>query len=51
VWRDRRGAVVVEYVIVLGLVALGASIAVIGLGSLLLAQFRVQQAILLSPLP
>ena len=49
--RDRRGAVVVEYVIVLALVSVGASLAVIGLGSLLLEQFLDQQAILLFPLP
>jgi Flp pilus assembly pilin Flp len=49
--HDQRGAVFVEYASVLVLVSLGASLAVIALGSLLLDLFRAQQAILLSPVP
>ena len=49
--HDERGAVMVEYVVVLTLVALGAVGAVIGLGPALLALFRYQQALLLSPIP
>ncbi len=49
--RDQRGAVTVEYTVVLGLVAVGASVAVIGLGALLLQLFQFQQAVLLLPFP
>ena len=49
--RDQRGAVFVEYAVVLALVALGASLAVIALGSILLELYRAQQAILLGPMP
>lgn len=49
--RDQRGTVTVEYVIVLCLVSLGASLAVIALGSVLLHLFRYQQAILVLPFP
>ena len=48
---DQRGAVFVEYATLLVLVSLGASLAVITLGSLLLDLFRAQQAILLAPMP
>jgi len=49
--RDRRGTVMVEYVIVLALVSVGASLALIGLGSKLLQLFRYQEAVLLLPFP
>jgi Flp pilus assembly protein TadG len=49
--RDRCGTVFVEYAIVLSLVSLGASLAVIALGSVLLELYRAQQAILLAPMP
>jgi Flp pilus assembly pilin Flp len=49
--RDQRGAVFVEYAIVLSLLSLGASLAVIALGSRLLELYRAQQAILLTPMP
>ena len=49
--RDHRGAVFVEYAVVLWLLSLGASLAVIALGSLLLDLFRFQHALLLSPMP
>jgi hypothetical protein len=48
---DQRGAVTVEYVIVLSLVSAGAATATIALGSVLLALFRYQQALLLLPIP
>ena len=48
--HDQRGAVMVEYVIVLCLVSLGASLAVIALGSVLLQLFLYQQAILCLPI-
>ncbi|MDD9934861.1 MAG: hypothetical protein OXT09_14725 [Myxococcales bacterium] len=49
--RDQRGAVTVEYTVVLGLAAIGAAVAVIGLGALLLQLFQFQQAVLLLPFP
>jgi hypothetical protein len=48
---DARGTVTVEYVIVLSLVSVGASIAIMGLGTLLLELFRYQQALLVLPFP
>jgi hypothetical protein len=50
-FADRRGVVTVEYVIVLCLCALAASLAVIALGTLLLELFRYQRALLLLPFP
>jgi Flp pilus assembly pilin Flp len=49
--RDTRGTVMVEYVIVLALVSVGASLALIGLGTELLQLFRYQEAVLLLPFP
>ena len=49
--RDQRGSVFVEYAIVLVLLALGASLALIGVGIQLLLLFRCQQALLLMPMP
>lgn len=48
---DRRGVVTVEYVIVLCLCALAASLAIIALGTLLLELFRYQRALLILPFP
>ena len=48
---DSRGTVMVEYVIVLCLVAVGASVAIIALGTLLLELVRYQQALLVLPFP
>jgi Flp pilus assembly pilin Flp len=48
---DTRGTAMVEYVIVLSLVSVGAALAIIGLGSLLLGLFSYQQAMLLLPFP
>ncbi|HMI90362.1 MAG TPA: Flp family type IVb pilin [Polyangiales bacterium] len=50
-YRDQRGAVMVEYAVVLSLVSLGAALAVIALGTQLLELYRAQQAILLAPMP
>ena len=49
--RDERGVVTVEYVIVLALVSVGAAIALIALGTLLLELFLYQRSLLLLPLP
>lgn len=48
---DQRGAATVEYVIVLALVTIGASLAIVGLGLLLLELYLFQQSVLLLPLP
>ena len=48
---DERGAAATEYVIVLSLASLGASIAIVVAGSRLLELFLFQRAILLSPIP
>lgn len=48
---DSRATVTVEYVIALWLVSVGASLAIIGLGTLLLELFRYQQALLVLPFP
>jgi Flp pilus assembly pilin Flp len=48
---DQRGTVTVEYVIVLCLVSIGAALAVIALGTLLLELFHYQQALLVLPFP
>jgi Flp pilus assembly pilin Flp len=48
---DERGGVMVEYSIVLSLVSVGAVLALIRAGVLLLQLFRYQQALLLLPFP
>ena len=48
---DSHGTVTVEYVIVLCLVSVGASVAIIALGTLLLELFRYQHALLVLPFP
>jgi hypothetical protein len=50
-FSDQRGVVTVEYVIALSLVSVGASLAVIALGGVLLDLFRYQQALLVLPFP
>lgn len=49
--RDERGSVLVEYTIVLCLVAVGAVGALAACGVLLLRFFIYQQALLLLPFP
>jgi Flp pilus assembly pilin Flp len=49
--HDARGVAMVEYVIVLALISLGASLAVIALGSLLLELYLFQHSLLLQPFP
>lgn len=48
---DRRGAVMVEYVVLLGVCAIGAAAAVVGWGPALVANYEYSQGILLSPFP
>lgn len=49
--RDARGAVQVEYIVLLTLVTLGAAVAVVGLGVPLLQHFRFARDLLLMPIP
>jgi Flp pilus assembly pilin Flp len=49
--RDDHGQVVVEYTILLALVAAGAVAALVALGPRLLDVYRYQQALLTLPVP
>jgi Flp pilus assembly pilin Flp len=49
--RDRRGAIMVEYVVLLGVCAIGAAAAIVGWGPALVANYETSQGILLSPFP
>jgi len=48
---DERGSVFVEYLVVLTLVVLGAVAALVAIGPLLLALYRMHEAVLLAPIP
>jgi Flp pilus assembly pilin Flp len=48
---DQRGVVTVEYALVLALVSVGASLALLGVGALLVQLFHFQQTLLLLPFP
>jgi Flp pilus assembly pilin Flp len=48
---DQRGAVAVEYVVLLGVCAIGAAAAIVGWGPALVANYETSQGILLSPFP
>lgn len=47
--REEEGLASVEYVLIVGIIAVGCVIAVIGLGPLLVAQLRFVRAWLLLP--
>ncbi|HMR76203.1 MAG TPA: hypothetical protein PKD61_13850 [Polyangiaceae bacterium] len=49
--RDGRGAVMTEYVVLLGVVCIAVSAAIIGLGPKLVGNYERSQGILLSPFP
>lgn len=49
--RDRRGAIMTEYVVLLGTVCIGFAAAILGLGPSLVANYERSQAIILSPFP
>ena len=49
--RDGRGAVMTEYVVLLGVCCIAISAAIIGLGPHLIANYERSQGILLSPFP
>jgi Flp pilus assembly pilin Flp len=51
VFRDRRGAVAVEYVVLLGVCAIGAAAAIVGWGPALVTNYEQSQGTLLSPFP
>ena len=49
--RDRRGAIMVEYLVVITTVTIGFAIAILALGPFLVADFERSQAMILSPFP
>ncbi len=49
--RDGRGAVMVEYVVLLGTVTIAFAAAILGLGPSLIANYEKSQGTLLSPFP
>lgn len=49
--RDRRGAVMTEYVVLLGTVCIAFAAAVASLGPHLVANYERSQGIILSPFP
>jgi Flp pilus assembly pilin Flp len=49
--RDGRGAIMTEYVVLLGTVCIGFAAAILGLGPSLVANYERSQAIVLSPFP
>jgi hypothetical protein len=49
--RDRRGAVRVESVVIIGTVMIGFSIAIVALGPSLVANYERSQGVILSPFP
>ncbi|MBI5537780.1 MAG: hypothetical protein HY898_33960 [Deltaproteobacteria bacterium] len=49
--RDRSGAVMSEYVILVGVVGLVIATAIVGIGPQLLASYERSRGILMSPLP
>ena len=51
VLRDRRGAVMTEYVVLLGTVCIAFAAAVAGLGPHLVANYERSQGVILSPFP
>ncbi len=49
--ESRRGAIMTEYVVLLGTVCIGFAAAILGLGPSLVANYERSQAIILSPFP
>lgn len=49
--RDSRGAVMTEYVVLLGTVCIAFAAAILGLGPSLVANFERSQGVILSPFP
>ncbi len=48
---DTRGAVMTEYLVLLGFVGLGVAAAIVGLGPTLLSSYERARSILVSPMP
>ena len=48
---DKRGAVMVEYVVIISTVMIGFSIAIVALGPSLVANYERSQGVILSPFP
>lgn len=48
---DSRGAVMTEYVVLLGTVCIAFAAAIVGLGPALVANYERSQAVILSPFP
>lgn len=48
---DTQGAVMAEYVVLLGVVAIGVAVAIAGLGPLLWASYERARGILIAPIP
>jgi Flp pilus assembly pilin Flp len=49
--RDGRGAIMTEYVVLLGTVTIAFAAAILGLGPSLVANFERSQGVILSPFP
>ena len=49
--RDQRGAIMVEYLVVISTVTIGFAIAVLAIGPYLVADYERSQAAILSPFP
>lgn len=49
--RDERGAVMTEYVVLVGVVGLGIAAAIAGMGPTLLAGYERARGILICPIP
>lgn len=50
-FRDERGAIMVEYLVLLSTVTIGFAIAILSLGPSLVADYERSQAAILSPFP
>jgi len=48
---DERGAIMVEYLVLISTVTIGFAIAILALGPYLVADYERSQAIILSPFP
>jgi Flp pilus assembly pilin Flp len=49
--RDERGALILEYTILIGVVAISSSIAFVGMGVALVKNFEFVRGLLLTPFP
>ncbi len=49
--RDERGALILEYTVLIGVVAISSSIAFVGMGVALVKNFEFVRGLLLTPFP